>query len=129
MSIDGRTEIQAKLKADSTVVGIVGIYKTQPAIFSVPIMPQKYAGKNGISMYLSGVKDGGAELDGTRNTCSCWTQSYSKAEELQEAVFAALNRHSEGSNTFFKCNKLQIIEPRDLGGDYLAPVEVLVRKR
>jgi len=123
--------MQTKLKADSTVTGLVGTYLSQPAIYSVPLMPQKYDGngKGGISMYLSGIKDGGEELDGTRNTCSCWAISYDKAEELQEAVFSALNRHSEGNDTFFKCSKLQIIEPTALGGDYLAPVEVLVRKR
>jgi len=128
MSIDGRAEIQTKLKADSTVLSIVGTYKSTPAIYSIPLMPLKYQG-NGVSMYLSGSKDGGSELNGTRNTCSCWATDYSTAEALQEAVYSALNRHSESNDTFFKCNKLQIISPNEQGGDYLAPVEVLVRKR
>jgi hypothetical protein len=128
MSFDGRSEMQAKLKADPAVTALVGTYLSKPAIYSVPLTPEKYTG-DAISMYLSAPTDGGLEYGSYRNTVNCWTTDYSKSENLQAAVFDSLNRSLEGSDTFFVCSKLQVIPPQQLGGDYNAPVEVLVRTR
>jgi len=126
LSLNGRTEIQTKLKADSNVTAIVGTYLTQPAIYSVPLTA--YDGDS-ITMYQSAPKNGGLELDTDSNTVNCWSKKYDTAEALQEAVYVSLNRNSEGGDTFFKCSKVQVIPSPEIDGYYNAPVEVLVRKR
>lgn len=128
MSYEGRAEMQAKLKADSAVTAKVGTYASEPAIYSTALMPEAFDGA-GVSMYLSSPTDGGDNLQNYRNTISCWSKRREEVEELQDAVFTALNRHAEGSTTFFKCSKIQVIPPPKKGGDYNAPVEVLVRQR
>ncbi len=129
MSINGRSEIQAKLKADSNVTALVDVYLTQPAIYSVPITPDYAMVKGAISMYLSTPIDGSLEFETANNTVNCWALDYNKAEALQQAVFASLNRVSENGNTFYKCSKQIIIPPQEISGEYNAPVEVLFRKR
>lgn len=123
MSINGRTEMQTKLTNDATVYGLVG-----EEIYSIPLTPQKSTGP-AISMYLSSPTDGGLNYGSYRNTCSCWSKTYMGAQDIQDAAFNALNRQSEDSNTFFVCSKLQVIPPAKIGGDYNAPLEVLVRQR
>lgn len=123
MSIDGRAELQAHLKADSSVTDIVGT-----AIYSIPVVKNKTAAK-AISMYLTSPTAGSNTIGIYRNTINCWTKTYADSEALQEAVFQSVNRAGYGGNTFFKCDKLQVIPPQETGGDYNAPVEVLVRIR
>jgi hypothetical protein len=128
LSIDGRAEIQAKLKADSSVSDLVGTYLDQPAIYSIPLAPSSYSG-TAITMYLTSPVDGGLVLKSYRNTVNCWALSFNEAQALQEAVYQCLNRQSYGNDSSFKCSKTQIIEPQEISGDYNAPVEVLVRQR
>ena len=126
--MEGRTELRAKLIADSAVTALVGTYKGSPAIFDAPLTPDKYDDA-AISMYLTSPTDGGETLGIFSNTVNCWATSYTVAENMQDAAFEALNRRMEGSDTFFKCSKQVIIPPQNTGGDYNAPLEVLVRQR
>jgi len=126
--MDGRTEVKAKLLADSTVVASVGTYLTKPAIYGQFLVPPKYTGK-AISMYNAVPTNGGLELSTYGVTVNCYAKKYSDVETIAEAVFDALNRHSGTNESFFVCSKLPVIPPNETGEDYNSPVEVLVRKK
>ncbi len=126
--MNGLTEVKAKLLADSAVVASTGTYLTKPAIYGQPLAPNKYEGK-AITMYNSLPINGGLNYGSYGITVNNFGKKYSDVSTMQEAVFDALNRHAEGEATFFRCTKLQIISPRETGGDYNAPVEVLTRQR
>jgi hypothetical protein len=123
--MDGRTEIRAKLLLDPSVTDLVGEYESLPAIFDSPLVPEKYLDP-AISMYLTTPVDGGLNYGSYNNTVNCFSKTYKEAQSIQDAVYQALNRKSyDGS--FFRCSKQVIIPPQETGGDYNAPVEVLVR--
>lgn len=125
--MDGRTEIRAKLLATSAVTDLVGVYATLPAIFDAPLTPQQYDGA-AISMYQTAPVIVGQPLRQVQNTVNCWAGSYSKAEEIQDAVATALSRNTK-DGVYFVCTKQQVIPPQDSAGtDYNAPVEVLTKK-
>ena len=126
--MDGRTEVKAKLLADSTVVSSVGTYLTKPAIYGQPLVPEAYTGK-AISMYNAVPTNGRLELSTYGVTVNCYAKKYSDVETIAEAVFDALNRHSGINESFFVCSKLPVIPAPETGGDFNQPIEVLVRKR
>jgi len=127
--MNGLTETKAKLLADPSVVSSVSTYKTKPAIFGKPVVPEKVSG-NAISMYLSVPVDGGLEYGNFGLTVNCWASKYDKCIDIQEAVYNALNRQTYAGNTFFLCIKSVVIPSTTVGGgEYNAPVEVLVRQR
>ena len=126
--MDGRTEIRAKLLADSTVTTQLGLYATLPAIFDAPVAPDQYA-DNCLTMYLTAPTNGGLDIGIYQNTVNCYAKTYQEAESIQESVYSSLNRHSEGANTVFTCSKQVIIESGVTGSDYNAPVEVTVKQR
>jgi len=119
--MDGRTEIHAVLSADAPVIALVGT-----AVYDAPLVPDNYTGA-AISMYLTAPTNGGDSIGIYNNTVNCWGKTYTQVEDMQDAVFNALNRKSYGGNTFFRCSKSVIIPPQNTDGDYNAPVEVLVR--
>ena len=121
-------EVKAKLLATPAVVSSVGTYLTKPAIFGKPVVPPKYTGK-AISMYRSIPTSGGLEYTAKGITVNCFGKTRDNAEDIQTEVFEALNRRAYGEDTFFLCSKIQIINPQNTGGDYNAPVEVLLRQR
>jgi hypothetical protein len=126
--MEGRTEIYNVLSVDTNVTDKIGTYSSKPAIFTSPVVPASYK-KNAISMYLTVPTNGGLEYGNYSNTVNNFAKSYNEAEDMQKAVYDSLNRASEGSDTFFLCAKQIVISPSDTGGDYNAPVEVLVRQR
>ena len=121
-------EVKAKLLADSTVVSLVGEYSSVPAIFGTAVIPDTYT-DDGISMYRSAPFPGGLDYIADQITVNCYSKSRGSALDIQDAVFKGLNRSAYGADTFFRCSKLQVISPAQTGGDYNAPVEVLMRQR
>jgi hypothetical protein len=97
-------------------------------IYASPVVPSDIE-LPAVSMYLTTVTDGGLEYGNFPNTVNCFADSYNDAEDLQDAVFQALNRSSGENETFFTCGKQIIIPPSNTGGEYNAPVEVLTRQR
>ena len=121
--MEGRTEIRTALSGDSTVTDI-----TSTRIFASPVIPQGTK-LPAASMYLSATTSGGLEIGNYSNTVNCFADTYNEAEDLQDAVFEALNRSSGDNGTFFLCGKQIVIPPSNTGGEYNAPVEVLTRQR
>ena len=127
--MNGTVETKLKLLADSTVTGLVTTYLSKPAIFSKPVIPEKVKGA-AISIYRSLPTDGGLDFGNYGVTVNCYAKTFKKAEDMQDAVFSALNRHSQGDDTFFVASKTLILQPASIGGgDYNAPVEVTVKQR
>ena len=126
--MDGRTEIRAKLLTDTAVTTQLGTYDSVAAIFDAPVAPDQYT-DNCLTMYLTAPTNGGLDIGIYQNTVNCYAKTYQEAESIQDSVYSSLNRHSEGSDTFFGCSKQVIIESGQTGSDYNAPVEVTVKQR
>jgi len=123
--MDGRTELRAKLIADSAVVALVGTYKGSPAVFDAPLAPNDYE-DNAVTMYLSASFIGGPVVQ-AQNTVNCFAKTYTEAENIQAAVYDSLYR-SRYDDVAFTPSKQVVIPPQNTGGDYNAPVEVLTKQ-
>lgn len=126
--MDGMTELRDKLRADSTVTGLVVSYGGFPAIYEYPVIPSNVHGA-AISMYFASPRVGGLEYVSSPATVNCYARTYKDALALQDAAQSAVNRKMEGTDTFFVGSKLPVIPPQSTGGDYNAPIEVLIRQR
>jgi len=131
------TRIQTALLADSSVTSLLSTFVdsntvTQYAIFNDGVMP-KWATElslpNTINYYRIGSVDGGLEYGDVRYSISCRGDELQDAEDIQYAVYTALNRHLSSLTGFFICTALPTISPKDSTDNYNAPIEVRIKTK
>jgi hypothetical protein len=134
--------IQAIIYNDSTVQSLVSTYvlvgTTCYMIYRGSKIPSSISTDTGnyeptvqdktINHYRAGRIDGGKPIILTTDLIACRAYTENDAQNIQDAVFTALNRiKSDDDCSFFVCSKLQVIPPSDSTDNYNAQVEVSVK--
>ena len=128
------SRIQDKLYNDPGIQALVDTFKdnndvTRYGIFNDKVRPKWFTGDNCITYYRLAPVDGGLEYGDYMYTVNCRARTMTEAEDLQIAVFNALNRRSSSDDGFIVCSALPVISPIDSTDNYNAPIEAHLKTR